>query len=624
MIVVNFIALRIRIGRDSMIIKEKKYGLWSILGIPFECAPVLTVFLSILTLLDGIVPTIQVMVTAQFIDTAVSIVKGKASVGMIYPALWSIVALIAYTWISEILEKFAQVRMEIAIREKFRTAVTEKRAKLLYRHIENQESWDLIRRVSKDPEVLMKTAFMNFMNITSNIIKVAGILILLITQVWWAALMILAFSIPLFALAVKSGKANYETNREVTKYQRRYEYLSEVLTGREAVDERSLFGYSKELGRKWYEKYEKARKIVFRTSMKWFIKMKAGSIITAIISILIVLVLLKPVLSGIITVGMFISLVNAVFGLVQVMSWGLTDSVDKLAEHIEYMNDLTKFAALEEEKDVMDKPLDIPAVFESLEFKDVRFKYPGSSNYILNGVSFKMESGRHYAFVGSNGAGKTTITKLITGLYNNFEGQILINDKDIREYTQRELKSFFSVVYQDFAKYYITMKDNIKLGNINEMNDKKVDSSIHDAAKIVNLSKAIEKLQKGINTPLGKIKEDGQDVSGGEWQRIAMARAFISPAPMRILDEPTAALDPISESRLYEEFGKISKNKTSIFISHRLGSTKLADEIFVIGDGKIVEKGTHKELMDINGVYSEMYDSQRSWYIDEEQANNLA
>ena len=170
-----------------------------------------------------------------------------------------------------------------------------------------------------------------------------------------------------------------------------------------------------------------------------------------------------------------------------------------------------------------------------------------------------------------------------------------------------------SIVNQDFAKYYITVRDNIALGDVNHI-ESDSDWRVNRAIDQVGLAAAVEKLPQGIHTPLGKIKADGQDVSGGEWQRIAMARAIANPAPLRILDEPTAALDPVSESELYQEFERISRGKTTIFISHRLGSTKLADEIFVIDEGRVLEQGTHQELIALNGEYARMYESQRSWY----------
>jgi len=598
-----------------MAIEQRKYGIVDILRIPLKCAPILTVLAVLQNLANGIVPTVQVIVTASFLDTAIRVVGEGLDPSLIYPSLGGVVALIAYTWVSEALARFVKVRMELSIRERFRTAIIEKRARLAYHHIENHDTWDLISRVSKTPETQLQTALYDLLSLTAGILQVFGLLLLLITQVWWAALLILVFSVPLFVLAVRSGKANYQASREVTKYRRKTDYLTEVLTGREAVDERSLFGYGDRMNETWYEQYETARKIELRTKRKWYIKMKAGSILTALISVLIVLVLLQPVLSGVLSLGIFISLVNAVFGLVQTMSWSFTYLVDQLAKHREYMKDLTDFAALEETEGALELPATPTPLFESLELDQVRFRYPGTDRYILDGLSLRIEAGKHYAFVGINGAGKTTITKLITGLYDNYEGRILLNGKELSQYRQEELKAFFSVVYQDFARYYIPLKDNIALGRAGSLGDEGMDSSIQEAMERVNLHEMIRKLPQGLHTPLGKIRQEGQDVSGGEWQRIAMARAVLNPAPIRILDEPTAALDPISESRLYKEFEVISRDKTTLFISHRLGSTKLADEILVIGDGRVLERGSHRELMAAGGIYAEMYEKQRSWYL---------
>ncbi|MNP20635.1 Lipid A export ATP-binding/permease protein MsbA [compost metagenome] len=229
---------------------------------------------------------------------------------------------------------------------------------------------------------------------------------------------------------------------------------------------------------------------------------------------------------------------------------------------------------------------------------------------ILKGLSLKLFSKRHYAFVGVNGAGKTTITKLLTGLYDNYAGEILIDGKKIRDFSQAELKSLFSIVYQDFAKYQVPMVDSIGLGDVRDMPMENVDGPL----KVLGLNRAVSKMRSGIKTPLGRIYEDGIDLSGGQWQKVAIARSLVSRAPMHILDEPTAALDPVAESELYELFRKASKNKSTIFITHRLGAARIADEVFVIADGRVSEQGTHKELMDKGGIYAEMFEAQRGWY----------
>ncbi len=172
------------------------------------------------------------------------------------------------------------------------------------------------------------------------------------------------------------------------------------------------------------------------------------------------------------------------------------------------------------------------------------------------------------------------------------------------------------MVYQDFARYYISLYDNIAVGNINLYNENHEESrkEAEETIEQVGLSEAVQRLKDGFDTPLGKVIENGADISGGEWQRTAMARCIISDAPLKILDEPTAALDPVSESMVYKNFERISKGKTTIFISHRLGSTKLADVIYVLSDGKIAEHGSHDRLMEANGIYSKMFTSQAEWY----------
>jgi len=278
------------------------------------------------------------------------------------------------------------------------------------------------------------------------------------------------------------------------------------------------------------------------------------------------------------------------------------------------MKDFTLLANLDEENDAL-LPPETDLEFFCLEFKNVSFKYPGTDTYILKNLNLHIKNGIHYAFVGKNGSGKTTIIKLITGLYSNYKGEILLNGKDLQLYSRAVLKGMFSGVYQDFARYAISAEDNITLGDINNILSPLTITKAKEAAASFDILDEILALPQGFKTPLGKIEEGGVDISGGQWQRIAMARSLVSPAPFRILDEPTAALDPISESRMYENFEKMNEGKTTVFISHRLGSTKIADKIFVIDQGAIAEEGNHDELMAKNGLYAGMYESQRSWYI---------
>ncbi len=595
-----------------MRLEIKNYNAGDIIKIPFKFAPAQATLIAIQKLLDGLVPTLQILATARFLDIAILIFKQEKHIKDIVMPLLFVILLLAYDWISTQLSKFAEVQIKNRLRGEFRVNIVEKIATLRYKYIESQDSWDLISRVIKEPEVQCTKAYISSLDMIAMILKITGILVVLFIQVWWSAVLIVLISIPLFFIALKSGKETYEANREVEKNKRKVKYLEEVLNGREAVEERTLFGYSDKINNQWHKEFETARKHELKVSLKWYVNMKIGGVIIAILSVLIVLILIGPVTSGILSIGMFMSIVNSVFELIQYLAWSLPEYGDNLAKNKEYLVDLTNFLKLEGDEGYLLRPAKEVSKLESLEFRNVSFKYPGTEKYILKDMSFVIEEGRHYAFVGANGAGKTTITKLITGLYEDFEGEILINGKSIKTYRQDQLKAMCSVVYQDFARYCISFRDNILLGDINSFDNL---DNMNKAIETVELQDVVGGLPLGISSNLGKIKNDGVDLSGGQWQRIAMARGIVSPASIRILDEPTAALDPISESNVYEKFEEISRGQTTIFISHRLGSTKIADEIFVIGDGAIVESGSYEELMKKNGVYTKMYESQRSWYI---------
>lgn len=586
-----------------------------IIKIPFRYAPQYAFLIGIQKVLEGVVPTIQVIVTAKFLDTALAIVSNSKSYSDIFVPLSLVILLIAYSWTASQLSKFVDVKLEMKLRESFRTDITKKRAKLKYSLIENNHTWDLICRVAKEPEKQCKEAYKDLLSMIAMFIRIVGLLLILSFHVWWAAIIILIVSVPLLSVSLKNGKDSYDADVEVTKYIRKYEYLGEVLTGRESAEERTLFGYTDKINEKWEEQYEIARKNEFKTDLKNMTRTRARSILTTFVSITILIILLKPIEMGLLTIGLFISIANGVLELGQMMSWQFSYYISELAKNKEYMKDLFDFFNLQEKEGALDKPSTKEIKFKTLEFKNVSFKYPETEKYILKNISFVIEEGGHYAFVGVNGAGKTTITKLITGLYEEYDGEILLNQRNIKEYTQSELKSLCSVVYQDFAKYFISFKDNIALGDVNGMNDNNQDERIESAINIMELNRVSENLTNGLETNLGKIKTGGLDLSGGQWQRIGMARSIIGTASFRILDEPTAALDPISESNIYERFEEISKGGTTIFISHRLGSTKIANEILVIGDGTVIEKGSHEKLMELNGVYADMYESQRGWYL---------
>jgi len=250
-------------------------------------------------------------------------------------------------------------------------------------------------------------------------------------------------------------------------------------------------------------------------------------------------------------------------------------------------------------------------IFNSIEFRNVSFKYPNSEKYVLNNINLTIKAGETCALVGLNGSGKTTIIKLLARLFDPTEGAIYIDGKDIREYNIETLHQCINVVFQDFVKYPFTVKENIGFGNIDQINNMEL---IKLAAEKSGASKYIEKLDEMYNTKLEKMWTDGTDLSLGQWQKLSISRAFMSDACILILDEPTASLDVQAEYQLFQNFKELIGNATCILISHRFSTVRMADNIYVIEDGRIIESGSHIHLMREGGLYYKLFTMQAEAY----------
>ena len=601
-----------------MILKRKKYSYIDMLTIAIKVTPVYTCITLLHAIVSALIPVITIFITANFINTALAVYSGEVPVSAIYlPTVWLAVVML-YEKVAGIFLEFVNVGRSINIRKKLVPELTKKIACFEYRHMENSQTLDLIQRVNGSLLQKIPDMLFNVENILSSIIMATGIFVTLFFQVPWLALTMFISLIPLVYLSARAGRKSYAAEKEMSQTGRRVGYLSDVLLSREAVEERSIYDYSDYLNNQYIEKFEYSRKFRLKVSRDNYIRIKLGGIATGLYSVVAMIMLLPLVVNGNIDLGLFIGLIGGIFRLSGEFSWGVSEIIEDLTNNREFLGDLTEFMVLED-CDGAESVRKDNLVFRTIEFRNVSFKYPDTDKVILDNISFKIENGKHYSFVGANGAGKTTITKLITGLYDNYTGDILVDGCSLRTLGQSEIKGLSSVVYQDFARYYISMYNNIALVELTVAEKKESErrERVRKAVELVGLSDTVKKLPNGIDTPLGKIISGGIDISGGEWQRIAMARCVMSDALLKILDEPTAALDPISESRVYENFEQISRGSTTIFISHRLGSTKLADVIYVLADGMIVESGGHAELMTNNdGLYREMFDSQAQWYVE--------
>ena len=282
----------------------------------------------------------------------------------------------------------------------------------------------------------------------------------------------------------------------------------------------------------------------------------------------------------------------------------------KTAEMVPLVNYYFEIVNTEDEMTYGDKVLDLSGGFD-IEFKDVSFKYPGAENYALKNVNLKIKNGEHLAVVGRNGSGKTTFIKLMCRLYDVTDGEILLNGANIKEYTKDSIINLYSVVFQDFKIFSVSLKDNVCI-NADFESDR-----FFACLENANIKDRAECLPNKENTYLYKdLNKNGVEISGGEAQKLALARALYKDAPVVILDEPTAALDPIAENEIYSRFNSFVQNKTAIYISHRLSSCAFCDKIAVFDKSRLVESGTHKELLSSDGRYAELWNAQAKYYVE--------
>ena len=315
--------------------------------------------------------------------------------------------------------------------------------------------------------------------------------------------------------------------------------------------------------------------------------------------------------TGVYTIGLWYLLSGAILqasnNLQQIFS-----TLSGIADQALFLTDLLAFFDMQ--PTIQSKPDALPAprpILRGFEFRNVSFRYPGSPRLVLNGLNFHLHPGERVALIGENGEGKTTIVKLITRLYDPVEGQVLLDGVDLREYSLEDLYREIGVIFQDFMRYEMTARENIAVGRIEEIDDLKM---MQAAANKSLADAVIAKLPGGYDQMLGRRFETGVDLSGGEWQKVALARAYLRNAQLLILDEPTAALDARSEFEVFQRFAELTAGKMALFISHRFSTVRMADRIVVLEKGRIAEEGSHDELASLGGRYKEMFEMQAASY----------
>ncbi len=427
----------------------------------------------------------------------------------------------------------------------------------------------------------------------------------------WLLLMLVAGVVPAFLGESHFAFLGYAKNFRQTPVKRQLDYLRVLGGSKEAAKELKLFGLRQFL----VERFSVLAEQIYQEDVSLARRRTVAGILLSIIGTggyysAYVFVIWRTV-AGIYTIGtltfLTTSIQQASSNIQQIFS-----TLSGIADQALFLTDLIAF--FEMKPTIRSKVNALPAprpITKGFEFRNVSFSYPGSPRLILNKLNFHLHPQERVALIGENGQGKTTIVKLMTRLYDPIEGQILLDGIDLREYDLEDLYREIGVIFQDFMRYEMTARENIAIGKIEEVSNTPL---LHEAAQKSMADDVVRKLDHEYEQMLGRRFEGGVDLSGGEWQKIALARAYLRDAQVLILDEPTAALDARSEYEVFKRFAELTAGKMALFISHRFSTVRMADRIVVLENGQIAEEGSHDELTHLGGRYAEMFEMQAASY----------
>lgn len=444
-------------------------------------------------------------------------------------------------------------------------------------------------------------------SIISNAILFISMLVIFASFHPVIALLMLLVLVPQGMISYSLQQQAFEVLVSNSEESRKLEYYSQVLLSSEAIKDVRLYNLYNFFMKKYTQSFSSIKRNIQKTRLKKFNSSVIFLILTALLSVGSFIYIIYSIKVGQLGIGAIMLFSSSIVYAINSMSRLIEDS-SLLYDTLLYMEKFFKFIVLP--SDSKSATVAVPSSIEKIDFVDVSFKYPTNENYALKHISFSVNKGEKIAIVGENGAGKTTLIKLLTRFYNIEEGELLINNISISNFDPEKFRENVSAIFQDFSKFDLTLRENVGISNIQEINaDDQILKALEDSGFESSLS--------DLNTILGKKFDHSRDLSGGQWQKVALARAFFSHSPILILDEPTAALDARTEYELFEKFLKLTEGKTVFFITHRLSSVRQADKILLLRNGRIEGFDKHDALMRTNKYYEELYTMQSSLYYKE-------
>src|SRR6266513_1292271 len=602
-----------------------------VLRLVWEASRPITIGLFVTTAIAGIIPTISVGITLMLTNAVVAGISinafhvpdrvAFATLGVPWlpgptlTALQMIVLLAALQFavfvVSALLNTLRNITQQLlqnSVSMRIQLMVMEKAASLDLPFYEDPASYDLLRRAQNDsinrPVLMIATAF----GLLQTVLTFGTMIVLLIGVSPLLALAALVSPIPAFIADTRYG----------SRLLRRMTYMVNLVTTDSFAKEVKLFG----LGQYFIERYRLLATVFYDTQKSQLVRryltgFALGNLSSIVTSLTYLYVALQAI-AGRLTLGHLTAYTQAATS-VQNSIQSILSGFSGMYEHNLYLNNLYELMAKEPLMSVAAEPKPVPLPLRGeIRFEHVTFAYPGAEAAALNDVSFTVKAGETLAVVGRNGAGKTTLFKLICRLYDPSEGRILIDGVDLRDFEPQDLRRQIGAMFQDYVDYQATAAENIGLGNVPEITERE---AIVSASKQAGSDELIAALPDGYDTALGKWFDAGVNLSGGEWQKVALARAFMrEDAKILLLDEPTSALDAQAEYDLFERLRSLTHGRTAVYISHRFSTVRRADRIIFLDHGRLVEEGTHQELMRLGGRYARLFRMQAAAYTGEDVA----
>ena len=501
-------------------------------------------------------------------------------------------------------DRYVEIRFDMQITDRLEKEIVRKYRKLDYSCYEDPQTYDSISRISQNPGEKIRMIFWKLCEMVRIIILLIGYLLIFQQASPLLVGIFLLFFPPMLYENYKAGCLWYDLYSRQTADERKIAYYERLLTGKTSLAELKIYQATDYIEKLWKKQSSKLRKEKEETLIRVEKTLLRKSTFSALWYLCSGGVLLYGVITGRISVSMFLVLFQTILNIVDTVN-GLLETFGNFSREIQEMSYLHSFFALKnipERKGCIDRPV------RRIRFEHVCFSYPNAGTETLHDISFELDLSKSTAIVGENGSGKTTIIKLLCGLYQPTSGRILFDEYDIRNLNNGEIGKAIKVVFQDFFQYELTIRENIGFGNLARISHDLELQEVLDAVHLEELKKL------GLDTSLGKLEHEGIDLSRGQWQRLAVGRIFLNDTGYAVLDEPTASVDPVSEYNMYQLFYLLLRSRGSLMISHRLASAKMADHILVLKNGTIAEQGNHTELMKNQELYHELFCRQAEWY----------